>query len=1075
MKKQILLRILSLSVIINCANAQDSVNRIPYILFNDFETGELFGWETYPYAQDIGFDALYFARKSPTHKDSKYALARPFKAHDTNELYQGFTKRLNMYTNADTHIKAAVYFQSDRDPESLVLSLGTFDGRRYLHTIEKPVANKWIELDIPIRAFTLNRQSLKAGEHIQVITIKGSYPIVNYLFTYTILMDDFQINGERDSHFVSLEPVSTTFEMFDISILNKHFFYGDDISLRVAPESNITLKQVSGTLVDSRGRIVKDKLPFTLNGKEWVNESIYKLGEKDERGQWEIRLKGHSDSGAEVNWAFRFLMPGKKVSEHPRLFFSAQGLKDRVANEKSPVAKRILDGALGEKDFMKVQVDAVNQGVDRTAENLVGGPYARNSVGFNAYAEWLHPNSSLAKVIEEGSLHYAFTGDRAAGEQAKKALMKLCSFSKWNSAWMFERKFWTYYPVGYTIKPVAYGYDMLYDLLTEKERAFVREAIMEKGLKLFHRDMVEMNRMPSNQTNHIAVLVAGFGLAATAVYGDDPANPYLEPYLSGIMTKAKTFIDRTYYEDGSYGEPKSGYMHMATKDIVEILAAFERNFGVDYSTTTNVENFYKYPLQASYSNGRMQDYGDGGGPNGSMVHLGSLLHSQWFVHRTGNPYLYQYVKPYWEAGKGGYLSYLWFRDDITPVTRETLPTSKTFGAQGMVMRSGWDDASTIISTRVGPNSNHYHYDQGSFQIMTNGDALLTDPGIGAGGYYANLEFLSYNVQAIAHNVMLVDHDPESQAPAHYDNGIKALRDWPRMVHTFTGKIADAVESDLSSVYKGKLDKYSRTLLYTKSGSLFMFDQVKSKSSEGHVYDWLFHAPPNADNQSSITYGDRRMTIERPNARLTLDVISPEISSSSIRERGNGKMLSENFLTLVSKSELTEVNFFAAIVPEVKTSEGAYAQAPKTTRIDASGWLGVKVEHSNGSDIGFFRTGPEQPGIAAGFKNNGKHFTVSFDKSGALLKAYFEGSYFSGYGLDVNGSHPVTAAVALTSTGYDLEVASDQACTITLSIHNKPNSVLLQGQAVRGWTYNDRQKMLTVKIPQGRNDLTIRTK
>ena len=344
-------------------------------------------------------------------------------------------------------------------------------------------------------------------------------------------------------------------------------------------------------------------------------------------------------------------------------------------------------------------------------------------------------------------------------------------------------------------------------------------------------------------------MVAGFGLAATAIYGDDPDNPYLEPYLSGIMTKAKTFIDRTYYEDGSYGEPKSGYMDMATRDIVEVMAAFERNFGVDYSTTTNVENFYKYPLQAMDSNRLIQSYGDGG-----RVYNGFTQdHAMWFVNRTGNPYLYQYVKPYWEAGNGGYLGYLWFRDDLKPFSREELPLSKKFAAQGMVMRSGWGDASTIITTRVGPNSNHYHYDQGSFQVMTNGEELLTDPGVGALGYYANLDFLRYNIHAIAHNVMLVDHDPESQAPAHYDNGIKALRTWPVIVHDFTGTVTDAVESDLRTVYKDKLARYSRTLLYTKSGPLFVFDQVKSNSSEGHVYDWLFHVPQNKDGARCVNY------------------------------------------------------------------------------------------------------------------------------------------------------------------------------------------------------------------------------
>jgi len=241
MNKSLLTLLLAFCLCLGQANAQQ---RVPYTLFNDFETGELFGWETYPYAQDIGFDALYFASKTPTYKNSKYALSRPFKAHDTNELYQGFTKRLNLYTNSDTRIKAAIYFQSDRNPESLELSLGTFDGRRYMHKIDKPVANKWLELDIPISAFMQGAQPLKADEHIQVITIKGSYLVVNYLFTYTILMDDFRINGERDRRFTASVPASTNFDMFDVSILNKHFFYGDIIKLEASPEGDGMLKQV---------------------------------------------------------------------------------------------------------------------------------------------------------------------------------------------------------------------------------------------------------------------------------------------------------------------------------------------------------------------------------------------------------------------------------------------------------------------------------------------------------------------------------------------------------------------------------------------------------------------------------------------------------------------------------------------------------------------------------------------------------------------------------------------------------------------------------------------------------------
>lgn len=232
---KIILVFLSAVVLWRASYAQKPLAKIPYTLFNDFETGELYSWEPYPYAQDIGFDALYFARQSPTWRHSKYALARPVKASDATELYQGFTRRLDLFATAGTRVKAAVYFQSDRNPQTLELSLGTFDGRRYLHTVQNPEANQWIELDIPLSEFKLNGQSPDVGAHFQVVTLKASYPMVYYLYTYTILMDDFSINGERQQHFVGINPASTDFDMFGVSILNKHYFYGDTLSLTTRP------------------------------------------------------------------------------------------------------------------------------------------------------------------------------------------------------------------------------------------------------------------------------------------------------------------------------------------------------------------------------------------------------------------------------------------------------------------------------------------------------------------------------------------------------------------------------------------------------------------------------------------------------------------------------------------------------------------------------------------------------------------------------------------------------------------------------------------------------------------------
>ena len=90
-------------------------------------------------------------------------------------------------------------------------------------------------------------------------------------------------------------------------------------------------------------------------------------------------------------------------------------------------------------------------------------------------------------------------------------------------------------------------------------------------------------------------------------------------------------------------------------------------------------------------------------------------------------------------------------------------------------------------------------DQGTFYLFTNGEELLSDAGHGS-SYYANLYYPCYYTQAIGHNTMLVDGIAESQWPADYENGVAALRDYPRISTRFAGWNADEVEGDLTCVY-----------------------------------------------------------------------------------------------------------------------------------------------------------------------------------------------------------------------------------------------------------------------------------
>ncbi len=1058
------------------------MSKVKYTINDDFETGELDAWEPYPYSQDIGYDALFFARNSPTYQNSKYAIARPVRSNNTAELEHGFTRRIDLWTTGETALKCAIYFQSDRNGDELELGLGTFEGEFYTHTIKNLKVNQWIEINLPIREFRSSKdgRSLVSGQHLQVVTVKGSYKVVYYLYTYTILMDNFSLNGEKSSQFVALNPGSVNLDKFGETILKKHYFAGDKISIELQAEDGTgALKEVKGVLLDGNKKVVRSNITFKMRDGMWVNESIYQVKKGDSRGQWILNLIGTTESGEEMKDSFRFLVPVQKIKGYPRLYFSSQELKDKI-NRSSPAARKILDNALNDTGFKKINFENIKE-LDLTEENLTGLAYDKmeGTTAYSAYSKWLVPMQQLSGIIEKGSFRYAFTGDRKAAEKAKAALLKLCSFKNWNAKWMLSHQFGTYYPVGYLLINIAAGYDMLHDLMTAEERKYVREAIMEKGLKLFQRDMVEMNRMPSNMTNHIAVMVSGYGLAAMVIYGEEPDNPHLEPYLSGILTKAKTFMDRTYYEDGSYGEP-IGYMDMASRDIVELASAFERNFGVDLTNTTHLPEFYKYPLYAAYNSGLIQSYGDAGRGYSGF----SQMHSQWLVYRNGDRYLYKYVKPYWDEGKGGYFGFLWYRDDLTPLLRDSLPASRVFSAKGMVMRSGWSDRDAVITNRVGPNSNHYHLDQGSFQVMINGEELLTDPGIGIAGYYADPDYLSYNTQSVAHNVLLVDHSPESQNPAHYDNGISALRTWPRITHSFNSETVDLVEGEFKSVYRDKLDSYTRTLMYLKGGTLFLFDRIKSKAGERHIYDWLFHAPKNGSERSIKTAGSR-LFIDRSKSRLTMDILTPSfdngnspgetmIKSVTITDR-NDPQLPESFVRYSTSDSLSEVNFFATLLPEPKPMGIDYSPRPVVEKIKDGGWIGAKVTKEDGIDYGFFReegTSYVSGRTESGFQVAGNRFAASTGLANQLKNVYFEGTSFGYQDFSIHSKKPVTCAVEIRGSHTIVNVEADSGTEITIRSEKKPAGIVLNSSGLEKWEYRELDRQIIIKLPAGRLDIEI---
>ena len=1067
-----------------------SFSPVPCLISDDFESGEMFGWESYPYAQDIGYEPFTVTRREPAHNGSKYSLASTHRANDAVELRQGFTKEVDLWSASDTRMKLALFLITDRRPMSVELSLCLFDGRRFFHSIPSPDVNDWLELDIPLGAFTASDRPLGHGEHVQAVTIEASYPAASHLLSYTLCLDDFSLNGERPRRFGAQGSASTTFELCDYSVLHRHFFYGDPLDIAVLPEDApglAPLSEVTCSLIDPAGKTAASGIELSHRDGAWAIEGAYTFREGAPRGQWTVSLTGRGADGSEMAWGLRFLMPGQRLmpADHPRLFFSREELASRLASQSSR-EQELVDDFIGKpEDFVDVDLDAIRECENGFTEALTGHRFCKVDFG----PRWSGPIRALAGIAKTGALRYAFTGDEQAGLVAREALLKLCAFKRWNHPWQLARGNHTYYPVGYTIGSVGIGYDLLYPLLSEADKKAIRDGLMEKGISMFYRDLVEMNRMPSTVTNHLAVIVANVAVAATAILGEDPDNPCLEPYLSGALERMKRFIDRTYYPDGSYGEP-IGYEGMATRDIVEALHVLERNFGIDYTTTTHIKDMYLYPLRGACGGGQMADFGDVGVQSGWDWGGTPML---WLTYRTGNPWTAHYSQPALESGRGDLHGWLWYTTGLETRQREKLTPSHHFPVKGTVfMRSDWSDEAARLTFKCGPNSNHYHLDQGTFFVHANGELLLSEAGLervkGFHSYYANLYYPAYDTQAAGHNALLIDGDPESQTPADYHNGIAALRGWPRILHSFAGWRFDDVEADLACVYKGKLTGYTRSFVFIMPDIIVMHDRVRS--ANGHSYSWLFHAE-DSDGAPSISAEDTRIRIERPKAYLDMDVLSPAMESVSVR----AGVRDESFLQLTSASGLREADLLAVMVPSAGTAPAERSMDSRPIAED--GWIGARIARGESVIRVFFRLdaatdscvegcSPDAipscaDGCSAGApvscvdgcSTDATRFAVQTDREGAVTGFFLRGSAFSRGAASFSSSTAVAASVVYTAEGVDVEVDAPEDTDISVGVTSRPDAVAVDGKPVVTWAYDAASCQMRLSVQQGHALVTAR--
>ena len=633
-------------------------------------------------------------------------------------------------------------------------------------------------------------------------------------------------------------------------------------------------------------------------------------------GLWEAQLPDGS--------TFAFLVAGKRPGAHPRVFDLAELRERAKAPEFAAAWKRIEDRAARSRASGAVPQWAGENFLRLYPDHLLPALTSYFSV-LDRTADLALSNALVAAVDEKPE----------AREAVRKALALAASWPTWTHPWFGAHGMHTYYEVGIFTRNIALAYDLSYPYLSESERGTVRRALRELGTLPTFREHFLDARMPFATSNWIGNSLSGAIVATAATDGEgEPDRPGL---LTGLVARLREHVNETILADGSSGEPL-GYEDFDLEGVSWSMAALERAYGIDFQPGTALGTAHLYAVYDQVSARDCPDMGDGG--------LHSSRGFAWLARRNEDARLRRLYRtmPHEPVGE------IALGPADASGAEPPLPPSRFFDRKGaIVLRSGWQPDATVFAFRAGPHFNHNHMDAGGFLLSAGGEALLSEAGVTH--YYNDPHYTSHYIQAVGHNVMLVDGNPESQRLPDF-LWVKALDRRPRWGTVLLSDAADLFEAELREVYKAPLESYRREVIFVRPGYFVLCDRVSA--GEAHAFSWLFHAPA---GEARLRLEAGGFTIERGAAALQTKLLAT--SRLEIREHewpapvGTLENLTARRLEPLKYVEASapagSSAAFLAVMCPMKPGE----TAPAVEQLRTSGAFGVRVGNS---DIVAFKTG-----------------------------------------------------------------------------------------------------------------------
>ncbi|MFC1715245.1 DUF4962 domain-containing protein [Candidatus Poribacteria bacterium] len=537
--------------------------------------------------------------------------------------------------------------------------------------------------------------------------------------------------------------------------------------------------------------------------------------------------------------------------DHPRLWVTAdelEGLRERVRNSEELVR------------FTKSSRDFFGEELQGDAEPPKKGV---NEYQTRTYRRWA--SKALAGKIS-GSIQwlvptYLMTGDE---KYAREAIRRALHVARWDPDG-FTAPSASDFADGSCMRIMAQAYDSCFHLLSEEERALLREAMATRARRFFESttNNLESRVFSAHIWQHILLEFAEVAFATLHEI------PEAEAWASYIY---ELWLARFPLMGGADGGWANGNNYFGTniETMLSIPSLFRRLAGIDLFEDSWYRSAPEFLIHTWPPHSQSDGFGDGGEkvgfPSDARLAFSEALGK---VHQ--NPYALWYVQESLK-GKSRSLSLspmlAWYRihssrqtDQIQPKSPGNLPQAKAFRDVGIVsMHTDLADAShdLMIGFRSSPygSFNHAHACQNSFNILYGGERVFSNSGYYIA--YGDDHFKGWYTHTRGHNSVLIDGKGQTQAsPEGYG--------WiPQFLH---GQRISYCAGDASNAYgDAGLTKFRRHLVLLRPSTIVIYDEMEADHPAN--WDWLLHSPQEMTSGSD----GLRMLTETSTARAHVDIM-----------------------------------------------------------------------------------------------------------------------------------------------------------------------------------------------------------